>query len=83
MLHVSESGVHRESVAPKVKKQGTEAHREQDMITTVTETFLALYRAQVSRGNSHKSTRSLILEDPGSRDNFILHAFSEELKIAK
>ena len=31
---------------------------------------------QVSRAGSHEATISFILEDPGSRDNVIIHAFT-------
>ena len=51
------------------------------MISVETKSFLAFHKAQVSRAGSHEATCSLILEDPGSRDNFIIHAFAEELEV--
>ena len=46
-----------------------------------TESFLALYKAQVSRADSHETTSSFMIEDPGFRENFIVHALAEKLEL--
>ena len=76
ILHVPELGVHHVDIIPKVQKQRTES----DVMSVKTKSFLSLYKAQVSKAGSHEATSRLILEDPASRDEFIIHALAKELK---
>ena len=81
LLHILELRAHRESVAPKVQTQGTEAHTKPDMTSTVQKELFALYRAHVISTNRLEATSSFILGNPGARDNFIIPAFAEELEL--
>ena len=56
-------------------------HTKPYMINMLTESFLALYKVQVSSENNIRGTNGQILEDSGSTDNLIVHAFEEVLKL--
>ena len=78
---MSESGVRHKHKATKVCEQCIKVHTELDMINILMESFLALYKLQVISESNIGATNGLILEDPGLRDNFIIHAFAEDLKL--
>ena len=46
------------------------------------ERYLALYTVRVCNTSSLEAIVGLILEDPGSRVQFIIHVFAKELKLS-